>query len=217
MTGSRKAPPPPGQGSLVHATATIGADVTIEVGVNVGFGAVVRDGSVVREDVPALAVVEGDPARVVSYAHDQLIEVGPAGTPAPGSALVRVLPEINQSRGSTVVIERGDALGFSVERCLVVTGVPSGSHRGNHAHRTLDELVVCVAGSCTVLVDDGLGHREAVVLGRPGVAVAIPPYVWTAQFGHTPDAALVVLSSAPYDPADYISDYDLFLTEVRAQ
>jgi hypothetical protein len=35
--------------------------------------------------------------------------------------------------------------------------------------------------------------------------------LWGSQFGYSPDATLTVLASHPYDPADYIRDYDEFI------
>jgi hypothetical protein len=34
--------------------------------------------------------------------------------------------------------------------------------------------------------------------------------VWATEYKHSPDAVLMVLASAPYDPADYIRSYDEF-------
>jgi hypothetical protein len=78
----------------------------------------------------------------------------------------------------------------------------------------LDEVVVCVHGSCRVLLDYGSRRREVVLLDRPGAAIRVPPYVWTAQYGHSADAVLMVLSSAEFDHSDYITDYATFQQEV---
>ena len=39
--------------------------------------------------------------------------------------------------------------------------------------------------------------------------------VWGIQYRYTRDAMLLVLASHPYDPGDYIRDYDQFLAERR--
>ena len=51
---------------MVRRLARIGANSTILPGVEIGEGALVGAGSVVVHDVPAAAVVVGNPARVVN-------------------------------------------------------------------------------------------------------------------------------------------------------
>jgi acetyltransferase-like isoleucine patch superfamily enzyme len=48
----------------------IGANVTILKGIRIGSGAVVGAGSVVTRDVPDLAIVVGNPARIIRYRND---------------------------------------------------------------------------------------------------------------------------------------------------
>lgn len=51
--------------TLVKRGATIGAGAVIVCGVTIGAGALVGAGAVVTRDVPALATVVGNPARVI--------------------------------------------------------------------------------------------------------------------------------------------------------
>jgi hypothetical protein len=69
---------------------------------------------------------------------------------------------------------------------------------------------MCLAGSVTVLVDDGK-DRAQVVLDDPGVGLYMPPMLWGTQYAHSSDAILAVLASDPYDTNDYVRDYDEFL------
>jgi hypothetical protein len=39
--------------------------------------------------------------------------------------------------------------------------------------------------------------------------------IWATQYNYTKGAVLLVFASDPFDPADYIHDYELFLSEIR--
>jgi serine acetyltransferase/dTDP-4-dehydrorhamnose 3,5-epimerase-like enzyme len=208
----------------VRAGASIGANATVLPGVTIGKGAMVGAGSVVTRSVPAYAVVVGNPARIVRYVDDvgaKKNAPAPAGargaTEAPlgvrGVALER-RPVVMDLRGNLFAREVGKGLPFVPKRYFIVHDVPSKEVRGEHAHRSLEQLLVCIRGSVAVMVDDGL-HRQEVVLDSPELALYVPPMVWGVQYKYTVDAALLVFASDVYDPNDYIRDYDQFLRERR--
>lgn len=53
--------------TLVKAGASIGSNATLLCGITIGEGSLVGAGSVVTKDVPAHAVVAGNPAKVIKY------------------------------------------------------------------------------------------------------------------------------------------------------
>ena len=57
--------------TVVKRGASIGSNATILCGVTIGERAVIGAGSVVTRDVPAGAVVAGNPARVLRYVTDE--------------------------------------------------------------------------------------------------------------------------------------------------
>ena len=63
------------------------------------------------------------------------------------------------------------------------------------------------------LVDDG-SAREEIQLESPAIGLHIPPMIWGTQWKYTRDAVLLVLASHPYDPDDYIRDYEEFLANL---
>jgi UDP-2-acetamido-3-amino-2,3-dideoxy-glucuronate N-acetyltransferase len=87
--------------------------------------------------------------------------------------------------------------------------------RGEHAHRTLHQFLVCLKGECALVVDDGT-RREELLLDSPAIGVHVEPLVWGIQYRFSSDALLLVLASDVYDPQDYIRDYDEFERVVAA-
>ena len=57
--------------TLVKKGATIGSGSTILANVTVGEGAIVGAGSVVTKDVPAHAIVAGNPAKILRYVTEE--------------------------------------------------------------------------------------------------------------------------------------------------
>ncbi len=126
------------------------------------------------------------------------------------------LPRAKDLRGSLSFGEIHRQVPFEVKRYFLVFDVASEHIRGEHAHRTLQQFLVCVAGRCHVVTDDGTSRHEAV-LDSPAKGVYIPPMVWATEYRFTRDAVLLVLASDYYDPRDYIRDYGDFLALRRNQ
>lgn len=112
-------------------------------------------------------------------------------------------------RGALTVAEMSLDMPFQPQRAFLTFEVPTTGVRGEHAHRECHQLLICTAGSVNVIADDGRTRQE-FVLDRRDLALYLPPMVWGVQHKHSADAVLLVLASAPYDPEDYIRDYDVF-------
>jgi len=207
--------------TILRQGASIGANATILAGVTIGRKAMVGAGAVVTRDVPPNAVVVGNPARIKGYINtpavpeDHLTKASDTAEPSCGVPGVTVhrLPIVHDLRGDLSFAEYADGLPFLPKRYFAVFNVPSKEVRGEHAHRRLHQFLVCVKGTCSVLVDDGQISDE-IHLSSPSVGVHLPPMVWSVQYRYSPDAVLLVLASDLYDPDDYIRDYEVFLQEV---
>ena len=209
----------------VRTGASIGANATILPGLEIGRGAMIGAGAVVTRSVPPYAVVSGNPARISGYAQTQGLNTTKAETVArkPGKTTVGVgavhlqrFAEFSDLRGRLTAGDfPTDAIPFTPQRWFLVYDVPSREIRGEHAHRVCSQFLLCVSGKVNISVDDGQ-NRSEVILDAPTLGIYIPPLIWGSQYRYDADAVLLVLASHPYDPDDYIREYDRFLLETTA-
>lgn len=212
-------------GTIIEAAAVIGA------GVEIGQGALVRAGAVVLRSVPPNAIVEGNPAQLVGYRNDPEPGSRPTiankdhsdftGMAAPavmdlgvGGGAMYLMRRVVDARGGLTVGEVAKELPFAPARYFLVFDVPSTELRGEHAHRQCHQFLICVHGSCRVLLDDG-NRRCEVTLDRPDLGVHMPPMIWGTQYRYSRDAVLLVFASHGYDAADYLRTYDDFTSARR--
>ena len=211
--------------TVVQTGASIGANATILPGLVIGRFAMVGAGAVVTHDIPPYATVVGNPARIRGYSTavsngNSVVLPSPADDTLRGSCCRGVafcrFPRITDMRGVLTFGEFPKHLPFEPKRFFVVQNVPSEYVRGQHAHRKLEQVLVCLSGSVSVMVDDGKA-RDQFTLDSPSLGVHISNLVWSTQFRYSKDCILVVFASDIYDEMDYIRDYSEFLSSVSAR
>jgi hypothetical protein len=125
-----------------------------------------------------------------------------------------LMRRITDARGSLTVGEVPNEVPFSPARYFVVFDVPSMELRGEHAHKQCQQFLICLHGSCRVLLDDGQNRCE-VTLDRPDMGVFMPQMIWGTQYRYSSDAVLLVFASRTYEAEDYLRSYDDFLAELK--
>jgi len=120
------------------------------------------------------------------------------------------LPKIHDHRGNLTFIEQNKHIPFDVRRVYYLYDVPGGSSRGGHAHRELEQLIIAVAGSFDVMLDDGQ-NRKTVTLNRPWQGLYICPSIWRELDNFSSGSVCLVMASQYYDESDYFRDYDTFV------
>lgn len=210
----------------IGSGAVIGANATIADHIEVGAYACIEPASVVTRNVPPRAIVRGALAQITGYVGAEHpgrktpMQASQTAKAAPLANVRRVtlheFPAIADMRGSLTVgnFKEGE-VPFTPQRYFLVHAVPGREIRGEHAHRECQQFLICVHGSCAVVVDDGQAVEE-VELTTPSRGLYLPPMTWGVQYKFTSDAALLVFASLPYDPADYIRDYETFCKEARS-
>ena len=207
---------------LIRDDVVVGAAAVVSGASIIGIGARIEPGAVVTKDVPPHAIVAGNPAQVIGYVSSfgsgsrsqPAVQVTPPVETGAlrligGASLIR-FPEVIDLRGKLAFGEVGGLLPFEVQRFFLVYGVPTTSIRGEHAHRTLHELLICTAGSVRVSLTDGRNRCE-VTLSDPSVGLYLPPFIWSTQFQYQGSSVLLVLCSETYNSASYIRDHDEYV------
>src|SRR4051812_14666558 len=126
------------------------------------------------------------------------------------------LPRISDPRGNLTFIEAGCHVPFEIKRVYYLYDVPGGADRGGHAHKELHQLLIAIAGSFDVIVDDG-SYKHRFQLNRSYFGLYLPPMTWRELENFSSGSVCLVLASAPYDEADYHRCYQTYLAALRAQ
>ena len=113
-------------------------------------------------------------------------------------------------RGALNLLEASRELPFTPKRVFWVTGVPKGSERGFHAHKTGNQLLFCVQGSILLSLKTHAGD-ETILLSPEGPGVWMKNMIWGEQTFLTEDSVLLVFASNEFDESDYLRDFDEFL------
>ena len=125
------------------------------------------------------------------------------------------LPEHSDARGGLIALEGlSDVVPFEIKRVYYSFDTQPGNVRGNHAHKCLKQLVICLSGACTFVCEMPDGTRVEHVLDWPNKGLLVEGMVWREIKNFSNDCVMIVLASEHYNEADYIRDYDVFLKEV---
>lgn len=116
--------------------------------------------------------------------------------------------------GSLIAIEECKDIPFQIKRVYYMYGTREEVIRGRHAHKCLQQVLICVHGSCKVRLDDGK-EQKTVSLNKQYEGLYISHDIWREMFDFSPDTVLLVLASEPYNESDYIRDYSEFLKYVK--
>ena len=118
-------------------------------------------------------------------------------------------------RGQLVALEEMKDIPFQIKRVYYMYDTGEGVHRGYHAHKSLEQILICIHGSCKILLDDG-NEKEVVTLDKPYEGLYVSNVMWREMYDFSSDAVLMVLASEYYDEADYIRNYEDFLEYVKS-
>lgn len=113
-------------------------------------------------------------------------------------------------RGSLIALEENKNIPFDIRRVYYIFGTKEKVRRGFHAHKQLNQVAICLNGSCKILLDDG-NEKKAVLLDQPDKGLIIREMIWHEMFDFSEDCVLIVLASELYEESDYIRNYEKYL------
>jgi UDP-2-acetamido-3-amino-2,3-dideoxy-glucuronate N-acetyltransferase len=120
-------------------------------------------------------------------------------------------------RGNLVVGEFPKNLPFAPVRFFLVGEVPPSEIRGNHAHKTNQQFLLCISGSIKVRVYNGVEWQEFNLHSKTA-GLFIPALHWAEQEYVTSGSQLLVLASEKYSASGYINslaEFDTHLARVQ--
>jgi len=120
------------------------------------------------------------------------------------------LSKVNDVRGNLSYIASNRDIPFEYKNIFYIYDVPTAISRGSHAHRNLQQVLICLSGGLDVNLDDGF-QKKTIHLDIPWEGLYIPPMIWTYLSNFESGTICLVLNSDFYDESEYIRDYNVFL------
>ena len=125
-----------------------------------------------------------------------------------------VFQQHGDQRGQLVALEEHKDIPFEIKRVYYMYDTGKGVTRGQHAHKSLEQILICIHGSCKLMLDNGK-EKKIVSLEKPYEGLYISNNIWREMYDFSSDAVLMVLASDVYKEEDYIRNYDEFLKFVN--
>lgn len=113
-------------------------------------------------------------------------------------------------RASIIEFSGLENVPFEIKRVCYMQGRFSSFH----AHKDLQQVFICVSGSCDVLLDDGK-EKQTYSLNKPFQGLFVDKLIWSEMNNFSSDCVLMALASEYYDEEDYIWDYEDFLSYIK--
>ncbi|MGW8121264.1 sugar 3,4-ketoisomerase [Roseivirga echinicomitans] len=106
-------------------------------------------------------------------------------------------------RGNLTFLEELKSVPFEIKRVYWLYDLPEQQTRGDHAHKTGEQVIIAVKGKIEVLLESKKGDIFNCTLDRPDKALYIPP-MWWGKMIFSKNAIMIGLASDEFDESDYI-------------
>ena len=113
------------------------------------------------------------------------------------------------ARGNLGFLEELKDVPFEVKRVYWLYNVPEQQVRGGHAHRTGEQVIVCIHGQMEVVLESKSGDVRSYTLKEPNQGLYIPP-MWWGKMLFKDGAIMLGLASDEFSEEDYIRNKNDF-------
>ena len=84
-------------------------------------------------------------------------------------------------RGQLVALEEFKDIPFRIKRVYYMYDTAPGVTRGYHAHKSLQQILICIHGSCKIRLDNGK-EKKVVPLEKPYEGLYVSNNMWREMF-----------------------------------
>ena len=124
-------------------------------------------------------------------------------------------PTFSNPDGDLSVVESNQHIPFKIKRIYYLHNIPTGAKRGVHAHQKLQQFIIAITGSFTIVIDDGT-NKQTLTLNDPKKGLYVSPLIWREITEFSKGAVLMVLASEHYNPEDYFHEYSDFIQHLKS-
>ena len=124
--------------------------------------------------------------------------------------LIQIKKIINKNGLISVIETNSKTCPFDIKRIFNVYA-SKGDIRGDHAHKTCIQMLICTSGKVEINCIDG-NKKSTFVLDNPFKALLLKPMVWAKQKYLANKSILTVICDQMYDEKDYIRNFEEYIT-----
>jgi hypothetical protein len=124
--------------------------------------------------------------------------------------------KFSDGRGNLTAIESSKDIPFNIKRIYFLYDIPEDKIRGEHAHKNLEQLILCLGGSFDIIIDDGF-IKKKYTLNDPSVGLYVPKMHWRILENFSKNSTCLVLASEEYSEDDYYRNYNDFLSNISLE
>ena len=123
------------------------------------------------------------------------------------------IPKI-EDEGYLCFMEEKNHIPFSIKRVYYIFDVIKNAVRGRHTHRNTKQVIFCIQGSITIILDNGK-DKEAITLNKVNQGLFLDKMMWHEMVGFKKGTILLIVASDLFEEKDYIRDYKTYSEEVN--